>query len=338
MRSSAQGHILARNCARSPQATDRNRLAVPPIVHDVLRSPGQPLDTGTRGFMESRFGHDFSRVRVHTDASAAESARAVNALAYTAGQDTVFAGGQYAPSTAAGRKLLAHELAHTVQQGSTAGFAPRLEVTNPDDASEREADAAAAAVLNGEPAALTQSGSSLLSRQTPGEEETPPDAVPMEEKAAPACPVSKTGTLSEVSWGETSGLYPTSENKYSPEKWDAGKTCDLLKARGAVHAVGQRGESVHKAKPNSKDAIEQKLKIYHFTENFPGLDATIADTDVRWFFLSPDSDKPAVHPGAKGSIKVQTYGDFYNIGGGDVKKGPVYLHFYKLKPAAKKEE
>ena len=59
--------------------------AVPPIVHDVLRSPGAPLDAQTRAFMEPRFGHDFSRVRVHTDAQAAESARAVNALAYTVG-------------------------------------------------------------------------------------------------------------------------------------------------------------------------------------------------------------------------------------------------------------
>ena len=56
---------------------------VPPIVHEVLRSPGQPLDAATRAFMEPRFGHDFSNVRVHTDAKAAESARTVNALAYT---------------------------------------------------------------------------------------------------------------------------------------------------------------------------------------------------------------------------------------------------------------
>ncbi len=63
--------------------------SVPPIVHEVLSSPGQSLDTGTRAFMEPRFGHDFSGVRVHTDAGAAESARAVNALAYTVGQDVV---------------------------------------------------------------------------------------------------------------------------------------------------------------------------------------------------------------------------------------------------------
>src|SRR5262245_57562148 len=69
----------------------------PQIVHEALRSPGQPLDGSTRSFMEPRFGLDFSRVRVHTDARAAESARAVNALAYTVGQDVVFDHGHYRP-------------------------------------------------------------------------------------------------------------------------------------------------------------------------------------------------------------------------------------------------
>src|SRR5215213_1966192 len=90
--------------------------AVPPIVHDVLRSPGQPLDANTRAFMEPRFGHDFGRIQVHADSQAAESARAVNALAYTVGQDVVFGAGQYAPGTTEGRRLLAHELAHAMQQ------------------------------------------------------------------------------------------------------------------------------------------------------------------------------------------------------------------------------
>jgi Domain of unknown function (DUF4157)/D-alanyl-D-alanine carboxypeptidase len=90
----------------------------PPIVHEVLRGSGQPLDGATRFFMESRFGHDFGAVRVHTDAKAAESAWAVKALAYTVGRDVVFGAGQYAPQTGVGRKLLAHELAHVVQQRS----------------------------------------------------------------------------------------------------------------------------------------------------------------------------------------------------------------------------
>ena len=96
--------------------------AAPPVVHQVLQSSGRPLDHATRAFFEPRFGHDFSRVRVHTDAQAAESARSVNALAWTVGNNVVFGSGQYDSHSTAGRKLLAHELTHVVQQtGGTAG-------------------------------------------------------------------------------------------------------------------------------------------------------------------------------------------------------------------------
>ncbi len=88
----------------------------PPIVHDVLNSPGQPLEGATRAFMELRFGYDFRQVRVHNDDRSAASARAINAEAYTAGTHTAFAAGRYAPDLPAGRRLLAHELAHVVQQ------------------------------------------------------------------------------------------------------------------------------------------------------------------------------------------------------------------------------
>jgi Domain of unknown function (DUF4157)/Lysine-specific metallo-endopeptidase len=88
----------------------------PAIVHEVLKSSGRPLGSEGRAFFESRFGHDFSRIRVHADARAAESARSLNALAYAVGNDIVFDTGRYAPETAVGRKLLAHEIAHVVQQ------------------------------------------------------------------------------------------------------------------------------------------------------------------------------------------------------------------------------
>jgi hypothetical protein len=97
----------------------------PPIVHDVLRSPGQPLDAATRSFMEPRFGQDFRRVRVHSDSKAAESARAVNAMAYTVGNDIAFGPGQYALGTDSGLRILAHELTHVVQQ-SDADLLQRL--------------------------------------------------------------------------------------------------------------------------------------------------------------------------------------------------------------------
>jgi hypothetical protein len=88
----------------------------PDLVHEVLTAGGQPLDQPTRGLMERRFGHDFSRVRVHTDARANESAHGVNAVAYTVGQNIAFRAGAYAPGTPSGQRLLAHELAHVVQQ------------------------------------------------------------------------------------------------------------------------------------------------------------------------------------------------------------------------------
>ena len=88
----------------------------PRAVTEVLRAPGHPLEAATRGFFEPRFGHDFGSVRVHSDAQAAESARAVDALAYTVGRNIVFDTGLYRPGEPAGRALLAHELTHVVQQ------------------------------------------------------------------------------------------------------------------------------------------------------------------------------------------------------------------------------
>ena len=89
---------------------------VPPIVHDTLRSPGEQLPHPVRAFFEQRFNHDFGRVRVHCGSKADASARAVDALAYTIGQDVVFGAGRYRPDTEAGLRLIAHELTHTIQQ------------------------------------------------------------------------------------------------------------------------------------------------------------------------------------------------------------------------------
>ncbi len=102
---------LQRHPASSAKPTD-----IPPVVHEALQSPGSPLDTETRGSMEQRFGHDFSQVRIHTDAKAAGSADAVNARAYTVGANIVFGAGQYSGSDQSSRHLLAHELTHVVQQ------------------------------------------------------------------------------------------------------------------------------------------------------------------------------------------------------------------------------
>lgn len=91
-------------------------LFAPPLVHEVLRSPGRPLDSATRAFMESRFGHDFGQVRIHAGAQAATSAQSMGAVAYTVGHHVVFGEGHYVPDTFAGQRLLAHELTHVIQQ------------------------------------------------------------------------------------------------------------------------------------------------------------------------------------------------------------------------------
>jgi hypothetical protein len=104
------------------QASDAAQISVPPIVHEVLRSPGQSLDPATRAFMEPRFGRDFSRVRTHSGAAAERSAAEVNAKAYTVGHDIVFAAGRLAPEMPEGRRLLAHELTHVVQQAGADGI------------------------------------------------------------------------------------------------------------------------------------------------------------------------------------------------------------------------
>ena len=98
------------------QAQDTRETAVQPIVQEVISSPGQPLDSESRDFFEARLGHNFSQVRVHTDAKAARSARALYARAYTTGHNVVFGARQYVPHSMEGRRLLAHELTHVLQQ------------------------------------------------------------------------------------------------------------------------------------------------------------------------------------------------------------------------------
>lgn len=142
----AQGNLVQRETS-GPGV----RAEVPASVYGVLRSTGQPLDPQIRAEMEPRFGHDFSRVRVHTDGPAAQSARDVRAHAYTVGQHVVFGEGRYQPRVRAGRSLLAHELTHTIQQGSQGPDVQvqRLSIAAENSPLESEAVQAAGAVLSG---------------------------------------------------------------------------------------------------------------------------------------------------------------------------------------------
>ena len=126
---------ISRTCAECEEEEKLQRKEVgtteaasgeaPGIVHEVLRSPGQPLDAQTRALFEPRFGHDFAHVRVHTGRQATESAREMSARAYASGSHIVFRDVEYAPASNAGRQLLAHELTHVIQQGR--GMGERIE-------------------------------------------------------------------------------------------------------------------------------------------------------------------------------------------------------------------
>ncbi len=121
---SVQLHRKCAACAEEdrlqnePHGISGPAVEAPAIVHETLRSPGRPLDAATRAYFEPRFGRDFGAVRVHTGPAAEQSTRNVNAHAYTVGHDIVFDAGRYAPGTQEGRKLLAHELTHVVQQST----------------------------------------------------------------------------------------------------------------------------------------------------------------------------------------------------------------------------
>ncbi|HEX7317665.1 MAG TPA: DUF4157 domain-containing protein [Pyrinomonadaceae bacterium] len=134
-------------------------------------SSGRPLDTGTRDTMGSRFGQDFNNVRVHDDGAAHHAAKSLNADAFTTGRDIYFSQGAYNPSSQSGQKLIAHELAHVVQQNQgAAGAKPQgFSVSHPSDPLERQADAAADAVMRGEMfPALTSSTAPVFHRQAGG--------------------------------------------------------------------------------------------------------------------------------------------------------------------------
>ena len=172
---------LTSNCEECDKKKLQRKLAhseaqtstAPAIVNSVLSSPGQPLGAETRAFMESSLGHDFSQVRIHVDQKAAESARAVNALAYTVGSDVVFRESQYSPHTAEGRRLLAHELTHVVQQRGHNATSARGVTLDDSPELEQEADRVAAAI-NGRPEnAISSRGPQGVQRQPASKPEAP---------------------------------------------------------------------------------------------------------------------------------------------------------------------
>jgi hypothetical protein len=154
-------------------ATPSVTSSVAANIH-AMNGGGSALPDTTRAFFEPRFGADFSSVRVHTDSRAAETAKSISARAFTVGQNIAFGTGQYTPESRQGRHVLAHELAHTIQQrsGPTTGpAATDLNVSHPADSAEQEAGAAADAVLAGRNFPVRASSGVMLSRDGDDEPE-----------------------------------------------------------------------------------------------------------------------------------------------------------------------
>ncbi len=137
--------------------------------------------------------------------------------------------------------------------------------------------------------------------------------------------------IGKVSWGETSGLYPTTsnENLYQVGKWSAPIVHELLKARAAIEIVGRRGEEVQTHTPNLDDNIQKMLATYHLKSNLPPADGEIEDNpNVKYFYLDAKYDKK--HTALNNTQKtIKSYGPFYNIGGGDVAREKCYVIFYE---------
>jgi hypothetical protein len=159
-----------------------------PIVHEVLRSPGRPLDAATRAFFEPRFGYEFSAVKVHSDGRAATSARSVGALAYTIGPHIAFAPGYYSPDTASGQRLLAHELVHVIQQKGlqrgNARASPTIQRQDDTQAIGPGNELAHVIQQGCNTGALARSPSRILQRQNDEEDGgLPPGGAPMTDQA-----------------------------------------------------------------------------------------------------------------------------------------------------------
>jgi hypothetical protein len=160
-------------------------------VKDLLSSSsGQPLDRPTQALMQSRLGHDFSDVRVHADGQATESAKSVNAHAYTVGTNVVFQADKYSPGTESGQKMLAHELTHVVQQkaGPVDGTpAPGgISVSHPSDPFEQAAERnAEQAMSSNAPAAAPAMATQATSLQREGDDEEEVQTSAVQREAGP---------------------------------------------------------------------------------------------------------------------------------------------------------
>lgn len=277
------------------------RQDVPPIVHDVLHSPGKSLDAITLAFMEQRLGYDFSKVRVHTDAKAAKSARAVNSLAYTVGHDIIFGTEQYAPSTNFGKKLLVHELTHVVQQSAGAkGIQARLDISHPDDPAEYEAERISKAAMQGEILPTSLSQKIQVARDTPDAGSDTLGAASDNNRISKAKCVVRLGGCSNSTGGKPSAEEITGYNSecrketgYRGSITPSDEECGISPIQWPTIPPVPSEVVVHEHKPTGKwKDVQKESRTRCFSGDF---DFDKKKVDCACAYLSPESVLSLAH-------------------------------------------
>lgn len=268
--------------------------AVPPIVHEVLKLPGQPLDAQSRAFMAPRFGHDFSQVRIHTDARAGASAHSVGAHAYTVGSHVVFAPQEFKPETESGRRRIAHELAHVVQQRGGAAEAAVYRISQPDERAEIEADTVALSVMrDAAPARSALSVSGVLQRApTPP---TPGATTPFYQEALDALAQERKQIITIVQSQMIPDSVPVLEALVALcEAIDRGAAADISKA--LTDFLASKTEHLPLSTPSNELVAEMVTRMLAL-----GLDAE-AQKFRRWGVARDKEISPGFHGGFSGEI------------------------------------
>jgi len=227
---------ISRMCAACEEEDSLQRKSVAPVkggqeapslVHEVLRSPGQPLDVTSRAYFEPRFGRDFSRVRVHADSAAGNATRAVHARAYTVGDHVVFGSGEYTPATVEGKQLLAHELVHVVQQASSEDASAKEPLAK---RRRNQMDVADELRLHPTPRALTSS--LVLQRQTTAGSSTDPGD----------CTFAEHLTLQDEVDKWCHGQKACDQKDDCPALWEKiGKFANCIRARTVINTTCYKG-------------------------------------------------------------------------------------------------
>jgi len=300
----------------------------PGIVPEALRSPGQPLDAFARALFEPRFRADFSGVRLHNDALAARSAAAIGARAYTVGANIVFGAGRYQPGSAAGQRLLAHELAHVVQQGGGAAGMARPAPVRVQRAVE---------TLGGE----WDTGTYALVKDGAKDIGVEMDRLIFKAKdPVDATKIGLTQMVNSIDNGSVIALNPTVRSRSIPAgQTDAGSHIDRLAERsnpiygmndptdtkktlgGSVTAGNSQWGYHYKAKPSDVTPKHQDATLYDrptlpshgpnssqlFETSALAVEGTQAGTfygSVRWGWRSDASNKMAIEPLSVVSVGV----------------------------------